>query len=100
MGLPLSSQLLYHEPVFEPEVLDAYEQNDNVSMLFGVTATRCYRALQISCKYTKASTHPTALKILFLNHLVEEHSDSIHISLTVQNRNMVQDVPHLALELQ
>ena len=114
--------LAVYAAVLELEVLDACEHNYNLLVPFGVTATRCCRVLQLparnslpvsfpveppwkldisSCRdlyiYTEASTHPTALKKLFLNHLVEEHSDSIQ---TVQNLNKVLYGPHLALELQ
>ena len=99
----LSNSATY-KTVFEPEVEDAYEHNDKLSLPFGVMAKRHCRTLGLPrmkvtsvsfpeeppwkldisfcralCTYTKATTHPELMRMLFMEHLQAEHSDCIHI---------------------
>ena len=97
-------QSIAYNAVNVPEVVGPYERNESLTAPFVVLANRYMSLLGIGqldalpvnipekppwhldarfcrdlCRYKKARTNPDGLKMIFLEHLMEQHSDSVHI---------------------
>jgi len=91
------------DAVFQPAVRESYANSPNLQAPFGIRAERVqatYNTIELNAmpcpvpdhppwtldithcqalvNYKKAETNPAYLKVLFLEHLQEEHSDSVH----------------------